>query len=125
MIVFGDGGFDILKRFIGVGVGPPRIAIGEKFARGCGDKYALVNAIWIVSKNLSCDTMFPNLFVRVFVVADVICSDRNHVLCYIVSDIGASPDELPGLGAILSTMSARVAEVEPEENGFIGLVSVD
>jgi hypothetical protein len=77
LIKFGDGGFNVTEGCVGVRIGPTGVAVCDHFSGRRCDKDALVDAVWIVGKYLGCDPVFPDLFVGIFVVADVVCGDGN------------------------------------------------
>lgn len=120
LIVAGNSLLDQSEGFVGIGIGPAGIDSGEELSGGGGDVNALVDAGRISAENFCRDAVFPVGFVGMLVVANVIGGNGDEVGGNVLGDVGSSPDKLSGFCAILSAVTARVAEVHPEEDGFIG-----
>lgn len=73
LVILCDGGLDVVQRCFGVRIGPAGVAVGDHFSgRGC-DEYSLMDSVGVAGKDLRRDSVFPDLLVRVFVVADIVC----------------------------------------------------
>ncbi len=120
LLVAGDSLFDEAEGFVSVGVGPSGIDSGEELARWSRDVDTLVDSGRIPAKNFGGDAVLPVRFIGMFVVTHIVSGDGNEVGGNVLGDVGSSPDKLSGFCAILSAVAARVAEVHPEQDGFIG-----
>lgn len=125
LLVARDSLFDEPEGFVGVGVGPSGIDSGEELARGGCDIDSLVDSSGISAENFGRDPMLPVRFIGVLVVTHIVGGDGDEVGGNVLGDVGSSPDELSGFCAILSAVAARIAEVHPEKDRFIGFGAGD
>jgi hypothetical protein len=77
------------------------------------------------TEHLTHDLPFALLLIGMLAVFDVVASYRHQIFADVINNFGIVPDELPGLGAILSAMATRIAKVHPHDDRLVFLMPSD